>query len=155
MTRRPFVAALLLATAACATKTRMDPLEEAARRDGVNVQEVKRAIETQVAAWNRGDLDGFCALYAEDALFVSPAGLTRGRAHVRERYEKKYGTDKSSMGTLAIEVLEARALDAAAVSVAGRWTLEWPGREPATGHTLIVFAKRPDGTWHLVQDASM
>lgn len=123
-------------------------------RDVTNVDAVRRAIETQVAAWNRGDLDGFCALYADDALFVSPAGLTRGRALVRERYEKKYGTDKSSMGTLAIEVIEARAIDAGAVSVAAKWTLEWSGREPATGHTLIVFAKR-DGAWHLVQDASM
>ena len=154
MTRRLFALALpalaLLATAGCAAHAPVD----AKMRDMTHVEEVRRAIETQVAAWNRGDLDGFCALYAEDALFVSPAGLTRGRALVRERYEKKYGTDKSSMGTLAIEVIEARALDAGAVSVAAKWTLEWSNRDPATGHTLIVFTRR-DGSWQLVQDASL
>ena len=122
------------------------------------VQQVYDAIDAQVAAWNRGDLDGFCALYAEDALFVSPVGLTRGRAAVRERYGKKYGTDKSGMGTLAIEPVEARAFPADAtatsVSVAAKWTLEWPGRSTASGHTLIVFRKSDKG-WEIVQDASM
>ena len=123
------------------------------------VAEVYALIDAQVAAWNRGDLDGFCAPYADDALFVSPTGLTRGRASVRARYEKRYGTERSKMGTLAIEPLEARAFPAdetaTAVSVAAKWTLEWPKREPATGHTLIVFRKKPAGGWELVQDASM
>jgi uncharacterized protein (TIGR02246 family) len=123
------------------------------------VQQVYDAIDEQVAAWNRADLDGFCSVYAEDALFVSPTGVTRGRAAVRERYGKKYGADKAGMGTLAIEPVEARAFPADAsaksVSVAAKWTLTWPGKPPATGHTLIVFRPRAGGGWELVQDASM
>lgn len=123
------------------------------------VQQVYDAIDAQVAAWNRADLDGFCAVYAEDALFVSPSGVTRGRAAVRERYGKKYGADKTGMGTLAIEPIEARAFPADAsaksVSIAATWTLTWPGKPPATGHTLIVFRSRAGGGWELVQDASM
>lgn len=123
------------------------------------VQQVYDAIDAQVAAWNRGDLDAFCAVYSEDALFVAPSGLTRGRAAVRERYGKKYGADKGGMGTLSIEAVEARAFpadpSAKSVSVAAKWTLVWPGKPNATGHTLIVFRLRDGGGWELVQDASM
>ncbi len=34
--------------------------------------EVLALLEQQVAAWNRGDLEAFCAVYADDAVFVSP-----------------------------------------------------------------------------------
>lgn len=123
------------------------------------VQQVYDAVDAQVAAWNRGDLDAFCAVYADDALFVSPTGVTRGRAAVRERYGKKYGADKKGMGTLAITPIEARAFPADAsaksVSVAATWKLTWPGKPEASGHTLIVFRVRDDGRWELVQDASM
>lgn len=123
------------------------------------VEEVYDAIDAQVNAWNRADLDGFCAVYAEDALFVSPSGVTRGRAAVRERYGKKYGSDKAGMGMLQIEPIEARAFpsdkSAKGVSVAAKWTLTWPGKPAATGHTLIVFRPRDSGGWELVQDASM
>lgn len=55
--------------------------------------EVRAVIERQVAAWNRGDLDAFCAAYADDALFLAPSGLARGRKQVFDRYRAKY-TDK-------------------------------------------------------------
>ena len=42
-------------------------------------QEIAALLETQAAAWNRGDLEAFCAVYAEQASFASPSGLTRGR----------------------------------------------------------------------------
>ena len=116
---------------------------------------VHQAIADQVAAWNRGDLEAFCAVYAEDALFLSPSGVTRGRTEVYERYKKKYGTDSSGMGTLSIEPFETRIFKADGVSVAAKWTLRWEGKEPATGHTLIVFRPRLKGGWELVQDASM
>ena len=125
----------------------------------VPVQQVYDAIDAQVAAWNRADLDAFCAVYAEDALFLSPSGVTQGRTAVRERYGKKYGADKAGMGTLAIEPIEARAFpadpSAKSVSVAAKWTLTWPGKPAASGHTLIVFRPRGGGSWELVQDASM
>lgn len=112
-------------------------------------------IEAQVAAWNRGDLPAFCAAYAEDALFLSPSGVTRGGAAVLDRYLKKYGGDRSGMGTLVIEPLEVKTLAGGkAVSVAARWRLSWEKKPNAEGLTLIVFEER-DGRWWLIQDASM
>ena len=52
--------------------------------------EARTLLETQAAAWNRGDLDAFCGLYAEDALFATAFGLTKGRAEVLARYKARY-----------------------------------------------------------------
>jgi peptidoglycan/xylan/chitin deacetylase (PgdA/CDA1 family)/ketosteroid isomerase-like protein len=131
------------------------------------LEEVRKVIETQVEAWNRGDLDAFTASYAEDAAFLSPTGLTRGRNEVLERYRKRY-PDSKAMGKLRLEPIEMRPAVGTeftlvggakpsrvhGVSVAARWELSYPDKEPASGLTLIVFRRNRDG-WEIVQDASM
>lgn len=131
------------------------------------LEEVRKLIETQTAAWNRGDLDAFTAAYAEDAAFLSPTGLTRGRNEVLARYRKRY-PDGKAMGTLRLEPIEMRPAVGTeftlvggakpsrvhGVSVAARWELSYPDKEPASGLTLIVFRRGRDG-WEIVQDASM
>jgi uncharacterized protein (TIGR02246 family) len=114
--------------------------------------EVLALLERQAAAWSRGDIDAFCSSYAEDAVFVSPSGVTKGKAEVVARYRKKYPTAEA-MGKLTLAPLDVRET-ADSVSVAAKWTLEYPGKPAATGHTLVVF-RRFDGQWRIVQDASM
>lgn len=115
-------------------------------------KEVVALIEAQAQAWSRGDIDAFCSVYADDALFVTPSGVTRGREEVRARYKAKY-PDAAAMGKLTLEPIDVREAGDA-VTVAARWTLTYPDRPAATGHTLIVFVRR-EGRWLLVQDASM
>ena len=131
------------------------------------MEDVRKLIETQVAAWNRGDLAAFTSAYAEDAAFLSPTGLTRGRNEVLERYRKRY-PDGKAMGKLRLEPIEMRPASGTeftlvggakpsrvhGVSVAARWELSYPDKEPASGLTLIVFRRGRDG-WEIVQDASM
>jgi peptidoglycan/xylan/chitin deacetylase (PgdA/CDA1 family) len=131
--------------------------------------EVRTMIQTQVEAWNRGDLDAFTSGYAEDAAFLSPSGLTRGRGEVLSRYRKRY-PDRKAMGRLSLEPIEmrpaagteftelggARPSRVHGISVAARWEIaypEEPGKEPASGLTLIVFRRTRDG-WEIIQDAS-
>src|SRR3954463_2681274 len=124
---------------------------------------VKALLATQSAAWNRGDLEGFSAMYAEDASFLSPTGVTHGRQQVLERYRLRY-PDKRAMGTLTLDVLETRAFPAeskackiAGVSVPARWRLAYPDqpeKKAAEGTTLLVLRPR-GGSWEIVQDASM
>jgi peptidoglycan-N-acetylglucosamine deacetylase len=134
-------------------------------------KDTETAVQTlllkQAEAWNQGDLDAFCAVYAEDAAFVSPTGLTQGRAQVLARYRKRY-PDRKAMGTLSFEFLETRlakgieydafgdALPSRVhgVSVVARWKLEYPDKAPASGLTLLVLHRRGDG-WEIVEDASM
>jgi peptidoglycan/xylan/chitin deacetylase (PgdA/CDA1 family)/ketosteroid isomerase-like protein len=129
--------------------------------------EVQAHLDDQLDAWNRGDLDAFCAGYDEDALFISPSGSTQGRDEILGRYRKRY-TDREAMGTLSFEILEMRPVQGVeismlgdsrpgrvhTVSVAARWSLTYPDREEAAGLTLIVLQRRGDG-WSIIHDASM
>lgn len=127
---------------------------------------VKALLATQSAAWSRGDLEGFTAVYAEDASFLSPTGVTHGRRQVLERYRHRY-PDKKAMGILTLDVLETRTFpagagegkscDIASVSVAAHWRLAYPDqpeKKTAEGSTLLVLRPRGD-SWEIVQDASM
>jgi ketosteroid isomerase-like protein len=60
-----------------------------ARREEETRKALAAVLDRQVQAWNRGDLEGFVSVYAEDAAFVSPTGLTRGRQAVLDRYRKR------------------------------------------------------------------
>lgn len=130
--------------------------------------DVRGLLETQAAAWTRGDIEAFCSVYADDALFISPTGQTRGREAVRERYLKRYPT-RADMGELSLKILELRPhwgpevslLEDSvpsrihAVSVAAEWHLKRGGGKPdAQGLTLIVL-QRVGRAWRIVQDASM
>lgn len=121
--------------------------------------ELEALLAEDAAAWNRGDLEAFVASYLEDALFVSPSGLTEGRAAVLARYQKKYGDAPETMGTLRLEIVavdptyDADGAPLSAVVVA-RWSLAWDDRDPADGLTVLAFRRTPAG-WRIVVDASM
>jgi len=115
--------------------------------------EIEKLLRDQSAAWNRGDLEAFCSVYADDASFLSPSGLTKGRQAVLDRYRKKY-VDKIGMGSLSLDVDEVRSVQAAGASVVARWTLTWPDKPKADGLTLLVLTRTPQG-WRIIQDASM
>jgi len=114
-------------------------------------------LETQAAAWNRGDLEAFCSVYAEDALFLTAFGLTKGRAEVLARYRARY-PDAASRGTLSFEVLSVDRLagraGGEAIAVVARWTISRPDRPAATGLTLLNLVRSEAG-WKIVHDASM
>jgi uncharacterized protein (TIGR02246 family) len=123
--------------------------------------EMKAILDRDAAAWNRGDLEAFCAVYTDDATFVTPTGLTRGRATVLERYRTKYPTARER-GELSFELVEARPVAGAdssappaAVSVVARWHLRYADRPEAAGWTLLVYHRDAAGAWRIVQDASM
>lgn len=134
--------------------------------------EVAALLDVQAAAWNRGDLEAFCAVYAADAVLASPSGLERGRAALLARYQAKY-PDAASRGTLSFAIEETRLASGIEVTAFGtaspaevhgasllaRWTLTYPGKPPVTGRTLIVVRPRlgapaDQPRWEIVQDAS-
>ena len=124
------------------------------------VAAARSVLDAQVEAWNRGDLEAFCAVYADDALFVTPSGLTKGRAEVLARYKSRY-PDAAARGTLSFEVLSVDVLapappgdGAKAIAVVARWTIARAGKPPASGLTLLNLVRSPAG-WRIVHDASM
>ena len=142
----------------------------AVRRAQTARADVEALLKTQSDAWNRGDLDTFTSVYAEDASFLTPSGLTSGRQQVLERYRRRY-PDRAAMGTLTLEVIEVRPAQGVeftvggdarpgrvfGVSVAAHWRLAYPDqpdKKTAEGLTLLVLQRHGD-SWQIVEDASM
>lgn len=146
--RRLLAAALLAAASACASAAPPRPRAFSAT-DHTAVVEVLRAQER---AWNAGDLDAFLAGYARtpELVFTSGAQVRRGYEETATRYRERYGTDRSSMGRLAFEVLGVQSAGADAAVVLGRWRLT---ETPSAGGGVfsVVLERRPEG-WRIIHD---
>jgi ketosteroid isomerase-like protein len=112
---------------------------------------IRAVMNEQVAAWNRGDIDGFMRGYwnSEKLTFVSGTNVTRGWQPTLDRYKKNYDS-KSKMGTLTFSDLEITVLSKDAAVVLGSWSLAREKDNPHGKFTLI-FRKFKDG-WRIVQD---
>jgi ketosteroid isomerase-like protein len=112
---------------------------------------IRAVLSAQVAAWNRGDIDGFMNGYARsDATeFISGDKLTRGWQTVRDRYKKKYDS-REKMGTLHFSELKITSLSGDAALVIGRWRLDRKDDKPH-GRFTLLFRRTPEG-WRIVHD---
>jgi len=117
---------------------------------------IEQRIKQQARAWSEGDLESFCSVYAEEAVFVTEKGVTQGRTTILERYRAAY-PDRAAMGKLELEVVQQHPVancDGTGVVVIGRWSLSYPDRETKSGYTMLLFELK-DGQWQIVRDASM
>ena len=115
---------------------------------------VRKVLDDQVAAWNKGDLDSFMAGYwHDDALaFTSNGSETSGWQATKERYVKKYKSEGKEMGQLSFSELKFEGLSPNAAVVRGVFTLVLAKEpKPATGRFTLVFRKFPDG-WKITHD---
>jgi ketosteroid isomerase-like protein len=112
---------------------------------------IRAVMAAQVAAWNRGDIDGFMNGYARAATtqFVSGDKLTRGWQTVRDRYKKKYDS-REKMGTLTFSELKITPLSRDAALVIGRWKLIRKSDKPQGRFTLLF--RRTAAGWRIVHD---
>lgn len=112
---------------------------------------VRAVLDAQVAAWNRGDLEGFMEGYARSpkTTFVSSDAVTRGWQTVRDRYARKYDS-REKMGTLTFSEVEITPLGDDAAIVLGSWSLKRREDQPHGKFTLL-FRKLPEG-WRIVLD---
>ena len=99
---------------------------------------IRAVLETQVAAWNRGDIESFMNGYwnSADTEFVGAAGVTRGWQSVLDRYRKNY-PDHKAMGQLAFSKLEVHILCPDAAYVTGEFHLERANDKPEGVFTLV------------------
>lgn len=106
---------------------------------------IEAGLRDAAAAWNRGDLATFMALYADDAVFVGGGKLVSGKAAIATHYGK-------TAGKLTVQPLGWRALSQVHVVLFARWTLEDAGKS-STGMTTLVFERRRAG-WRIISDHS-
>ena len=112
---------------------------------------IRKALQTQVEAWNRGDIPSFVETYAEDCTFVGKQVL-QGKAQLLARYKKMYPSS-DAMGKLVFSHLTVRLLDAQAAAVTGEWHLERnaAGGGPVGGLFSLVWQAK-NGAWRIVLD---
>lgn len=113
--------------------------------------DIRKVMDDQSAAWNRGDIDGFMRGYwnSPELKFVSGTNVTRGWQPTLERYKRNYDS-RAKMGVLTFSDLEITVLSKDSAVVLGSWALQRETDKPGGKFTLI-FRKFKDG-WRIVHD---
>jgi len=113
--------------------------------------EIRKVMDDQSAAWNRGDIDGFMAGYwkSEKLTFISGTEVTRGWQPTLDRYKKGYDS-RAKMGELKFSDLEFTVLSKDAAVVLGSWGLTREKDNPH-GKFTLTFRKFKEG-WRIVMD---
>ena len=121
------------------------------KRDAKMVAAIRAVLDSQVAAWNRGDIEGFMDGYwrSEETVFVSGETVTHGWQTVLDRYKKGYST-REKMGTLTFSELEIKVISRDAAVALGRWQLQRAQDNPH-GRFTLIFRKVREG-WRIVHD---
>jgi ketosteroid isomerase-like protein len=113
--------------------------------------QILAVMDAQVAAWNRGDIEGFMTGYwkSDKLVFASGSEVTRGWQTTLDRYKKNYSS-REKMGALKFGDIEINVLSKDAAVVLGSWSLTRANDNPKGKFTLI-FRKTKDG-WRIVHD---
>ena len=114
-------------------------------------KDIRSVLDSQVEAWNRGDLEGFMEGYwkSEKMIFLSGQNMSRGWQKALDRYKRGYDT-KEKMGTLSFSELEIDVLSKKSAVVIGRFTLQRKNDKP-TGMFTLTF-KKISGNWKIIMD---
>jgi ketosteroid isomerase-like protein len=136
---------MLASVVACVSEPR-------ATNDDVT-QSIRKVMDAQQAAWNRGDIDGFMQGYerADTTTFVSGDEITRGWQTVLHRYKQRYNSP-GQMGMLSFSELEIQSVSPAYALADGRWQLTRANDTPH-GRFTLVFRETKDG-WRIVHDTT-
>jgi ketosteroid isomerase-like protein len=116
---------------------------------------VRRLLDAQVAAWNRGDLEGFMKGYwrSDSLTFYSGGNVAHGWQVTLERYRKRYQSEGREMGTLVFDLHDVTLPARGEALVRGGWSLKLKDGEPRGLFTLWLrwFT---DAGWRVVHDHS-
>ncbi|MBA2562007.1 MAG: DUF4440 domain-containing protein [Chitinophagaceae bacterium] len=114
---------------------------------------IRDILNSQVTAWNNGDLQNFMQGYWQnDSLkFIGKSGITYGWKQTLENYKKNY-PDTSAMGKLDFDLLEVKRLSALYFFVVGKWRLTRSIGD-LNGHFTLLF-KKINNKWVIVADHS-
>jgi ketosteroid isomerase-like protein len=112
---------------------------------------IRAMLDDQVAAWNRGDVDGYMRGYwnSDSTVFTSGGTLTRGYREVLRRYKKSYDNPEK-MGVLEFQDLVIQPLSSTIAVAMGVWRLTRKSDKPWGRFTLII-EKKPEG-WRITHD---
>lgn len=113
---------------------------------------IRKVMDDQAAAWNRGDIDAFMSIgywRSEKLTFVSGTKVTRGWQQTLDNYKKGYDS-RAKMGVLTFSDLEITLLGKDAAVVLGSWALKRENDAPG-GKFTLTFRKFKEG-WRIIMD---
>ena len=121
-------------------------------REAKWLREVQAVLDTQVASWNRGELEGFMQTYwhSPELTFNSGTNQTTGWEATFERYKKRYQSEGKEMGTLRFDEINVLMLGRDAALVRGRWRLTL--RESSPGGLFTLILRRFSEGWRIIHD---
>jgi uncharacterized protein (TIGR02246 family) len=104
-------------------------------------------------AWNRADIDGHVAMYADSAGFMTGRGPAFGRQTIADMLARSFFRDGRPVQQLRFEDMTVRMLGADHAYVTGHFILSGGGQEDNTGWFTTIWARTPEG-WQLIHDHS-
>jgi uncharacterized protein (TIGR02246 family) len=113
---------------------------------------IKKVLDDQAAAWNKGDLETFMKGYwnSPELTFFSGANKAQGWQATLDRYNKRYRADGKEMGQLTFSEVKIEMLGPDSAFVRGRFELVMAKEKP-TGQFTLIFKRMPDG-WRIIHD---
>ncbi len=118
-------------------------------------QHLAQLMYESAEAWNRADLDGFLATYADDSQTTFMGNPpTLGLAEIRARYLRSYFSEGKPRDHLGFDQLVTRMLGPDHALMHGRCILTNPEtkKQQFCRYTLI-WERRPEG-WRIIHDHS-
>jgi beta-aspartyl-peptidase (threonine type) len=137
----------LLVLAASAYATLADEKQPSAAETAI-----RKVLQDQVAAWNKGDLAQFMAGYwnSKDLSFYSGKDKQQGWQAAFDRYKKRYQGEGKEMGTLAFSELDVQLMCPDFALVKGRWNVKMKNESLNGLFTLIM--RHTEQGWRIVHD---
>jgi ketosteroid isomerase-like protein len=116
--------------------------------------EIEHLLNTQVAAWNRGDLDAFMTGYwhSPGLTFFANNSENQGWQAALDRYKQRYQGEGRAMGQLDFSDLRIESLGLDGAFVRGKWHLKMPDGSEPHGLFTLVMRRIPKEGWKIVHD---
>jgi uncharacterized protein (TIGR02246 family) len=114
---------------------------------------IRKLMDEQTKAWNRGDIEGFMKGYWENdsLMFIGKSGITYGWTNTLNNYKKGY-PDTAAMGKLSFNIIAVKRLSREYYYVIGKWYLQRSIGD-LSGHYTLLFKKEND-RWVIIADHS-
>ena len=114
---------------------------------------IRRLLDEQTAAWNRGNIEDFMKGYwkNDSLMFIGKSGITYGWNNTLNNYKKGY-PDTTAMGKLSFNIIAVKQFSFQYFHITGKWHLQRSIGD-LSGYFTLLFKKVKDD-WVIVADHS-
>lgn len=116
--------------------------------------EITSVLESQQAAWNDGDIDGFMKGYwkSDDLVFSTPDGDTHGWQATLDRYKSRYAAPEQ-MGKLSFSRLTVARPTPDTAHVSGVYRLDLSSG--IKSGRFYLHMRQIEGQWLIIRDRTV